>query len=193
MLLRLFILVALFAFTLSLPARAALLDFYFTTTGSGGGVVTGEIEGLQSTGTSSPSEIVIFTQPSGFVTGPGGLIANGYAFYGTDNNFTVTGGAITGADIGIYKMFSPTDFQGYGFDVSEIGFTGANGVYQTVGGTVTQSLNAGGFAGTTYTPVPEPAQEAAFLLVLGFLLFGVRKIYTSRLSLRRFPSVNPVL
>jgi hypothetical protein len=174
-------LVALLSLCLApLPVHASLLNFYFTTVTSGG-TITGEIEGLQNTGVAStPSDIVIFSQPSGFTYGPSGspysLLGHGFTFYGSDDTFTVnTAGTVVAADVTLYQTFSG-NYQGYGFDASEDGYVGANGVYQDVGGVTTAALNTGGFAGTVYTPVPEPRAEALVVLLAAAVLIFARKL-----------------
>jgi len=180
------ILVLLLAFV-ACPVQAALLNFTFSQAVAGG-TVTGEIDGLNSTGTSTPTEIIITSQPSGYPnTAPINLIASGYGFLGTDNNFTVTGGAITGADVLIYKTVTGGNYQGYVFDFSSTAFgvSNENGVFLATSGltVITSNTNTGGFAGTTYTPVPEPHETALIFLLGGLGLFGARKLH-NRISLR---------
>jgi len=178
--LRLFILTFI-ALLLPLYPAKAQLNFLFSETVPGG-TITGEIDGLTLNATSTPTALIIFSQPSGYPVGPTNLLAagSGYIFYGTDNNFTVNAlGQITGADLGIYKPVTG-GYQGYAFDVTEpaLGFTNANGIYETdTGGAVLMSnANTGGFGGITYTSVPEPRQTMGFVLLAAIGLLGGRKL-----------------
>ncbi len=161
------------------PVQAQLLNFAFTETVSGG-TLTGEIEGLSSSGTSTPTEIVITSQPSGYPDTPTNLIASGYGFYGTNNNFTVSGGVIVAANVGIYKAVTGGDYQGYGFDFSSttLGFSNANGLFlaSNTGATIMSNANTGGFAGVTYSAVPEPHRTMLIFLVAGVGLLVARKV-----------------
>ncbi|MCE0482707.1 MAG: hypothetical protein LV479_00545 [Methylacidiphilales bacterium] len=157
-----------------------------------GGTVTGEIVGLAGSGASTPSEIIIFTQPSGYPIAPESLLANGYGFYPGDNLFTVSGGNIVAADVGIYKSVAG-GYQGYAFDLNDpsIGYANANGIYLTTtsGGIIKSNANTLGFAGAAYTAVPEPKHEITLLIVAigGFILIDLfQKIpMGQRISLRR--------
>jgi hypothetical protein len=163
----------------SSPAHAQLLNFYFTFTTSSGNI-SGEIEGLQSgTGsvTSTPSEIVIFSQPAGFTYPAEALLANGYQFYNNDDTFTVTSGAISASDTVLYKLVGTTGYQAYGFDASEAGYTNVNGMVENNNGTVTSAYNSNGFVGANYTPVPETQHMAIAFLLAGVALLAGRKLH----------------
>jgi hypothetical protein len=160
------------------PAEAQL-DFMFSENVSGGATITGEIKGLTLNATSVPTDIIILTQPSGYAVGPTDLIAAGYTFYGGDDTFTVNStGTITGGSVGIYLAI-PGGYQGYAFNVDAptLGLNNANGIFQansSASFTMSNS-NALGFAGVTYTAVPEPRQTMALFLLAIFGLFAVRK------------------
>jgi len=179
-------LVLLLAFAVC-PVKGALLNFTFSQAVTGG-TITGEIDGLNSTGTSTPTEIIITSQPSGYPdSAPISLLASGYGFLGTDNNFTVTGGAITGADVLIYKTVAGGNYQGYVFDFTSAAFgvSNENGIFEATSGltVLLSNTNTSGFAGTIYTPVPEPRKTALIFLLAGLGLFGARKLH-GRISLK---------
>ena len=177
------------------PANAQLLSFAFTETVSGG-TITGKIVGLSSSGSSTPTEIVITSQPAGYPDTPTNLIASGYGFYGSSNNFTVSGGAIVAANVGIYKALSNGDYQGYGFDITAtaFGFSNENGLVllSGTGSTLMSSTNNSGFSGITYTAVPEPHRTALiFLLACLGLLVGRNVHAQFRVNRVLFPSRHP--
>ena len=176
---RLFLLTAIIL-TLTLHPARAQLNYLFTESVPGV-TITGEIDGLTLNATSTPTAIIIFTQPSGYPVAPTNLLAagSGYVFYVTDNNFTVNStGQIVGADVGIYTAV-PGGYQGYAFNLTEpgIGFANANGIYETNGGgTVLMSnANTSGFSGITYTAVPEPRQTICLMIFAGIGLLWSRK------------------
>jgi hypothetical protein len=160
------------------PAEAQL-NFLFSENVSGGGTITGEIEGLTLNATSTPTDIIIFTQPSGYAVGPTDLIAAGYTYYAGDDTFTVNStGAITGGSVGIYLAI-PGGYQGYAFNVNAptLGLVNTNGILQAnnVPTFTMTNTNTLGFAGVTYTAVPEPRQTMALCLMALIGLFAVRK------------------
>jgi hypothetical protein len=77
-------------------------DFTFSFTGTGPystppGTVSGELLGLADNGTSTPTEVILFTDPDGIATG--NLTAAGwFNLAGQPDSFTVTNGEITAAD-----------------------------------------------------------------------------------------------
>jgi len=158
----------------------AQLDFLFSETVSGG-TITGEIIGLTPDATSTPTDIIIFSQPSGYPDGPTDLIKAGYIFLSTDDTFTVSAGKIVAADMGIIASV-PGGYQGYAFNGTNsfLGLTNANGVFEanTFGTITKRNSNNLGFAGATYTPVPEPRQTMALFLLAMIGLFAVRKFRT---------------
>ena len=173
------IIIALILTTFRVEAQ---LSFTFTETVQGG-TITGEIDGLTLNATSTPTAIYIFSQPAGYPVGPTNLLAagSGYTFFGTDNNFTVNAaGQLTGADVGIYKAVTG-GYQGYAFNLNQpgLGISNANGIIETdTGGAIIKSnTNTLGFSGITYTPVPEPRESMALLLLAGVGLLVARKLH----------------
>jgi hypothetical protein len=162
----------------------AQLDFLFSENVSGG-TITGEIEGLAPDATSTPTDIIIFSQPSGYPIGPTDLVQAGYIFLSTDDTFTVTSGQITAADLGIIAAVGG-GYQGYAFNGTNafLGLTNANGIFQanSFGTIIKKNSNNSGFAGATYTPVPEPRRTMVFFLLATVALFAVRK-FRARIAL----------
>jgi len=180
MLRTLFLAVTAFAILTS-SVKGQLLNFAFSQTVSGG-TIKGEIEGLNASGTSTPTEIVITSQPAGFPdAAPINLIASGFTFYNTDNNFTVSGGVITGADVAIYNTVAGGDIQAYLFDFTNatLGVSNENGAVLATNtlSIILNNTNTSGFAGTSYTPVPEPRKTTMIFLLAGVALLVGRKLY----------------
>jgi hypothetical protein len=162
----------------------AQLDFLFSENVNGG-MITGEIEGLTPDATSTPTDIIIFSQPSGYPDGPTDLVEAGYVFLSTDDTFTVSSGQITAADMGIIAAV-PGGYQGYAFNGTNsfLGLTNANGIFQANSfGTITKkNSNNLGFSGISYTAVPEPHQTMVLFLIAIIGLLAVRK-FRARITL----------
>jgi hypothetical protein len=159
------------------------LDFTFTEAVSGGGTITGEIDGLSASGASTPTAIIIDSQPTGYPdSAPINLLTSGYGFYSGADTFTVSSGSIVGADVGIYRAVTGGDYQGYAFNFTAgapLNFSNENGIYLANGaGTIIQSNdNNLGLAGITYTMVPEPHQTTLLFLLACVVLIVGRKIH----------------
>ncbi len=150
--------------------------------------MSGEIEGLSINSTSTPTDIIITGQPIGSPAYPQAptidLIASGYGFVAGDDTFTVNAtGTIVGADVGIYRIVpsgpEAGNLQGYAFDLTDAGFTTTNGVYLTTpsGSVIASNANSLGFAGITYSAVPEPRWTTAIFLLAGIGLLISRKLH----------------
>jgi len=177
------IILIIIVLTLALrTTEAQSVNFLFSENVSGG-TITGEIVGLTANATSTPTNILIFSQPAGYADSTGGgpldLGALGYGYGTTDNTFTVnSSGQIIAADAGIYRNVAG-GYQGYAFNVTSasLGLSNANGVFEanSLGQFTQTNANTGGFGGVTYTPVPEPRQTMAIFLLIAIVLFAVRK------------------
>jgi hypothetical protein len=93
---------------LAATATARAEDFTFTFTGTSPystppGTVSGELVGLADSGTSTPTEVILFTDPDGIATG--NLTAAGwFNLAGQPDSFTVTNGEITAADFTYFDV-----------------------------------------------------------------------------------------
>ena len=148
-------------------SQASLLNFFFTTPGNvtthpTNGTIAGEIFGLNDTGTSVPTSIVITTDSLDSLITPNLpytlSTGNGWTFTGT--GFTVTGGVITAANLQVNKSN----------DLFYFNFGTVNGQQSSVSSPTFDNRNVLGFPGVTYTlassPVPEPSQWGAVAVLL---------------------------
>ena len=149
-------------------AHAEDFDFTFSTLAtsnySGGGLtpgtVTGELIGLSSNGTSTPTDVLLFGNPDHIQNGD--LFAQGWFFdYPSDTSFTVSNGTITAED---FVLFSPTTNQELILGDPPQG-AGDNLLINYIFDRGTG--NFAGLDGVTFTPVdvPEPASFFTFLVV----------------------------
>jgi len=174
--------IALFAFLgMACPVNAQLITITFDIPVAGG-TLSGEILNLDNNGLpSTPTDIIITQQPSGYYYGAGDLEIGqpgGFQFYGADDTFTVSGGQVVAADLAVYKLIGTSDYQAYGFGVTVGTETNANGIYQSIGGVVTDNYNNTGVVQDTYVPAPEPHWTAALFILAGVALIFARKIRT---------------
>jgi hypothetical protein len=149
-------------------ARAENFDFTFSTLASpaysGGGLtpgtVTGELIGLSADGTSSPTDVLLFSNPDTIEDGD--LFAQGWFF---DNpaatSFTVSNGVVTAGDFTLYSATTNQELilgPNYNLLINYIFDEGTG--------------NGAGLDGVTFTPadVPEPAGLAVFLAGAAFLM-----------------------
>ncbi len=141
------------------PAHATpVFDFSFSNTvGDIAGTVTGTIYGLAASGTSSATDIVVTSAP----TGVGGTVpADIFTLPGftiETNSFTVTDGEITAA------QFRSNDGDGSVAPQLNLNFEGEINQYNQISGQF-GVLNENGFSGLIFTAVPEPSS----LALLGF-------------------------
>jgi hypothetical protein len=127
------------------------------------GTVTGEITGLANNAKSAATHVYIDTAPSSLALTPPPFDTIGGE---STNSFTVSGGQITGA-----SYFATDSFTTYAFGLNN---GGQNSLYSAEIGLITG--NSGGFAGVTYTAVPEPSTWA--MMVIGVRRAGVHGIST---------------
>ena len=148
------------ALALTMPmASAEDFDFTFTGTIYSPGTVTGELIGLSPDGTSSPTDVILFSNSDGIKDGD--LYAMGWFNYAqSPNTFTVVNNTITAED---FTLFSANT---NGYLALGLHFDGA--VFNLVDNALTdqQTGNVDGVDGVTFTPVdvPEPASFGIFLL-----------------------------
>jgi hypothetical protein len=163
-------------------ANAQLLNFDFSFVGASSigdpshtyftGTVTGEIIGLENNASSTPSDIIITSAPSGLnLTSslPYSLNANGWNLseFGT---ITVTNGAITSATM--YNTYSTNQDDEFALNTSISENSPNVGVLNGFLFNTNAVANLGGFSGVTYTlVVPEPSTWAMLLGALGVLAF----------------------
>jgi PEP-CTERM motif-containing protein len=164
------------AVVFSSSAHAQLLDFNFSfsnVTGNTDGTVTGEIIGLNSTGTSTPTDIIITSAPLALeIDTPADI--NTYPYPTITGSFTVSSDAISGGSL-LASYVS-------GYDtLASLRLNGSN-TYNSLGliyaGEPPITGNDGGFSGATYTyagidNVPEPSTYA-------LLLFGAAALFAGR-------------
>ncbi len=173
--------------SLSFPARAELLNFFFTTT-AGGSTISGEIIGLKDNQDSAPSDILIFCDPlnnaisatSPSQENPYSLAENGYSGVIGFRKFSVWDCEITAANVVWEKDVAFLRYDRFAFDGSLLGFFGRNGEQSTIKGNVFSNYNYDGFCGTTYTlavPVPEPSQWGMMLSLVVVAGLVYRRIF----------------
>jgi len=133
-------------------------DFTFTFTGTGPystppGTVSGEILGLADNGTSTPTAVILFSDPDGIAAG--NLTQRGwFNLAGQPDSFTVTNGVITAADFTYFDVTTNRELI--------LGAFGDNLLINYINGDETFA----DASGVTYAPasVDEPSSFA----VLGF-------------------------
>jgi hypothetical protein len=158
----------------SSSANAENFDFSFSTgdpfsiagTPVSPGTVTGEIIGLNSSGASTPTDIIITTAPSVLsLTG-----SNDYNV-GISGSFTVTGGAITAVD----DVVAGNNIDSIAFSRRE----GSTALDNVLAGQVHIVGNQDGFSGVNFnldpSSIPEPSTYAMMLGGLALLGFCVRR------------------
>ena len=165
--------------TITAQAQSTL-NFYFSFTGNpseygqSSGTVTGEIFGLTDNATSSATDVVIDSFPSGInilgVSAP--LDATTWDVQ-YENSFTVVSGEITSAsfasyDAAIAKQLGICGYSGGAYNYLEL--SPENVIW--VG-------NLDGMSGVTFTPAPVPEPSSLALSALGgfggFLMYRRRK------------------
>lgn len=151
---------------LSGNAHATDINFSFdNVTGNVSGTVSGRIFGLSDNATSSATEILITSVPAGIA---GGLPATSFSAFDyaaslgqfiTYNSFTLSGGVVTDAVFQIYGGHFDLNLQPGGGDpfYNELVSFDESSIVQ----------NTDGFAGVTFSSVPEPVSMA--LLGVGVL------------------------
>jgi len=161
----LFVSTVLFAM-LAPAAKADTLDFSFSFS-SPAGTVTGEIVGLADNGTSSATAIYIDTASNNYGnnTLPYDILSS-YATVG-HNTFTVSGGAITAADVYVLTGFGdPTEPSFNNFELN------SNGGINALTFSHAAIANSDGLAGVSFEPLtasatPEPAASTYMLESFG--------------------------
>ena len=150
-----------------------MFDFSFSNTYANGvaGTVTGTIYGLDNSGTSSATDIIVTSAPAGVGGTPpidiftlAGLSIEG-------NAFTVTGGNITAASF--EEDTSPTSGTVPRFGIN---FGGNHGVFVNQFNLIDGQYgveNFDGFSGVTFTPVSSAMPEPSALALLGTTLAGL--------------------
>jgi len=168
------------AVAFSSSAHAQLLDFNFSfsnVTGNTDGTVTGEIIGLNSSGTSTPTDVIITSVPLAFYSVDNSSVP---IDFGSTGSFTVSGDSITAASVDAYT--TPGYLAEDGLALNSTGsslFFAQEFDRDTV-------FNNGGLPGANYTyagidDAPEPSEYA--LLLLGAAgLFAGRRFFRSRHS-----------
>jgi len=152
-----------FAFsTLSSSDRVVSL---YTDPGFTPGTVTGELIGLSANGTSSPTDVLLFSNPDHIPDGD--LYAQGWFNpLTTSNTFTVSNGQVTGYDFTLYSANTNQELI--------LGVPFHDGAFNFLID-YTNGLETGNFDGLSeiaFTPVgvPEPAGLVPFLFGIVFLL-----------------------
>ena len=149
-----------FDFTFSTPATSD-----YTGGGLTPGTVTGELVGLSANGTSTPTDVLLFSNPDHIVNGD--LFAQGWFLDDpSDTSFTVSNGTVTAEDFTLFSANTNEQLtlglppQGAGYNLL------INYIYDLGTG------NFAGLDGVTFTPVdvPEPAAILPFMAGIVFLL-----------------------
>jgi hypothetical protein len=141
--------------TVAAPARAALLTFDFSFTGSSGyvaGTVTGVISGVSDNSTGPAADVTLLSAPSALGNSsllPIDLFQAGWTF--NSDTFTVSSGTITEADFQAVSNIGA-------FSINHsVGISKAD--LLSLDGGNTEVRSNGALAAVTFTPVsiPEPA------------------------------------
>jgi hypothetical protein len=170
----------LFLFILFSPAEADLLNFDFSFTGDSnhgglGGMITGEIVGLENNASSTPSDIILTSFPPGLdipSSAPYSLNDNGWNLAGdADGQFIVVSNSlITSATDYEATISGQQDFFSLNvpFILNDVEQGPLNGLQY---GPDAEVSNFDGFSGVTYTlvTIPEPAKVALLLISLVML------------------------
>lgn len=131
-------------------------DFTFTFTGTAPystppGTVSGEVLGLSDNGTSTPTEVILFSDPDGIATG--NLTQRGwFNLTGQPASFTVANGVITAADFTYFDSTTNRELI--------LGAFGDNLLVNYINGDET-------FAASGVTYAPASVDEPSSLAVLG--------------------------
>jgi hypothetical protein len=145
------------------PARADNFTFSFTgksPTSTPPGKVSGELVGLADNGTSTPTDVILFTDPDGIATGD--LTAKGwFNLAGQPASFTVTNGVITAADFTYFDKTTNRELILGGF--------GDNLLVNYINGDETFA----GSAGVTYTEASVDEPSSLAVLGMGLLCVAV--------------------
>jgi hypothetical protein len=160
--------IAIAAILMALAAPAARAeDVMFSFSGgiSSPGTVTGELFGLSPNGTSSPTDVILLSNPDGVQNGD--LFAMGwFNYYATPNSFTAVNGVITAENFSLFSA-NTDDILSLGLPFDDASF---NLLYDAL--TDLQTGNAAGVDGVTFTlvDVPEPGSLATLLSGLSMML-----------------------
>jgi hypothetical protein len=145
------------------PARAENFTFSFTGTSpysTPPGTVSGELLGLADNGTSTPTEVILFTDPDGIATG--NLTAAGwFNLTGQPDSFTVTNGEITAADFTYFDVTTNRELI--------LGAFGDNLLLNYINGDETFA----GVAGVTYADASVDEPSSLAVLGMGLLCVAV--------------------
>jgi hypothetical protein len=186
--------ISIFALT-SPPIHASTINFLFTSSGDGnpGDTVSGELFGLQNGTNEDPTEITITQAPASL--GLNASVSNPYILNVTSYLTTNSSGILTSNTTGVYgftvtltggveTIAAPLDVAfensggngvGFNFYSTFLNGPGYNGALFTGNNDYSQT----GFAGTTFTPVPEPRAWPFAVLTGGVLLILARKFKPS--------------
>jgi hypothetical protein len=168
-------------------AHATMINFLFTTSGDGnpGDTVSGELFGLQNGTNEDPTEVIITQAPASL--GLNASVGNPYILSVTSYLSTNSGGIVSSNTTGVYgftvslvggveTITTPLDLAlenaggngiGFNFYSTYLNGPGYNGAMFNGVNDYAQT----GFAGTTFTAVPEPrAWPFAVLAGIGLLV-----------------------
>jgi hypothetical protein len=175
---------ALTAFVWVSPTWADNFDFSFTDSfGNTNATVTGEIFGLASSGSSSATDVKIFSiTPTayGLTIPAGGLDVSTWNNF-TGNSFTVTGGKITAAALDVFT----------GTPASKKELLEFEGLAELTYGTgASEKETDTSFSSVTFTPATAPVPLPSPVILLGSALLGVLVIGRRRGQRDGTPSVT---
>ncbi len=146
-------------------ARAEDVMFSFSGGISSPGTVTGELFGLSPNGTSSPTDVILLSNPDGVQNGD--LSAMGwFNYYASQNSFTTVNGVITAENFSLFS--ANTD------DILLLGLPFDNASFNLLYDALTdlQTGNASGVDGVVFTAVDVPEPASFFTLLVGCVMAG---------------------